>query len=599
MSDEYTVTTAAHGRSTFPRTLLIGAGAFVAVIAIVLVCGLLVFDRAYADRVYPGVHVLDLNLGGLTREQAEGALSDRLKTFSASPVTLTFQGRDWRPAAEQLGVQVDLKATVGEAMDVGRQGNFLTGAAEKIAIWRSARTVPLSVRLDPPKLEQYLQSVASEVDKPTIEGTAWLEGTQVKTKPAQAGQQLDATAAVEAIKLSLSTLSIDKIPLTVKTTNPTINEDEVTRVSAVLSTTVATPFKLSFNDRDWILQPSEIAPLLQVNEQSAGDGSKRLAVGVNQAKVAELAASLAKDINRETKNAKFDWANDSLQTISESQDGWTLDEKAFLGAFSKQLTTDQRAMALPVTVTKPKVSSADLGALGIVELVAEGKSSFQGSSEARATNVKVASSYLNGAVIAPGDIFSFNDAIGPITKEAGYVEGLTIAADATVPDIGGGVCQLATTTFRAAFWAGLPITERNQHAYRVSWYEAMGEPVGFDAAIYQPYADLKFKNNTSAYMLIETSISDDSTLTVSFYGTKPGWEVEMEKPVIGEPVPHPDDVYQTDPTLPKGTKKQVEWAVDGIDVTITRKITQDGEVIRTDDFFSSYKPWANKYLVNE
>src|SRR5205814_1061367 len=138
----------------------------------------------------------------------------------------------------------------------------------------------------------------------------------------------------------------------------------------------------------------------------------------------------------------------------------------------------KRTVDLPTDTSQPKVSSKDIGALGIKELIGTGNTSFKGSSQERATNIKVAAQYLNGAVVPPGDTFSFLDAVAPITLDRGYVEGYVIAAERTQRGVGGGVCQVSTTVFRAAFWSALDITERHQHAYRVSWYESKGEPVG-------------------------------------------------------------------------------------------------------------------------
>lgn len=579
------------------RTMALGFGTAVVVVLVVLGLGLTIFDLAYSDRIYPGVRVLNVDVGGLTKDKAIEVLGDHLKNYSASPVTLTFEGREWRPSPDQIGVQVDVESTVSDAIAVGRQGGFTESLGEKTKAWQSGASIPLSVRMDPKKVQEYLAGVANEIDRPTVEGAVWLESLEVRTRTAQPGQKLDVPAAEEAVRLSLSTLSAEKIPLRVEPLNPVIADEEVARAKTVLSNTVGGPFTLTYADRKWTLERNDIASLVEVNANESGKGQKHITIDFNRDKLHELAGRIAKEINRNPRDARFQWNGGSLSPIWESQDGWTVDEEATVEALTKQLPTEARDLTLPVKVTNPAVSSQDVASLGIKELIGEGKSSFVGSIESRATNIKVAAGYLHGAVIPPGEVFSFNDTIGPITKEAGYVEGLTIAADATVPDVGGGVCQVSTTTWRASFWSGLPTVERNNHLYRVGWYEQMGEPVGFDAAIYQPYADLKFKNNTSAYILIQTSV-EDSILVVSFYGTKPGWEVELGGPVIGKRTPPPADVYETDPKLEKGTKKQVEWAKEGLEVTITRKVSKDGEVIRTDEFPSVFKAWPNKFLVN-
>ena len=142
----------------------------------------------------------------------------------------------------------------------------------------------------------------------------------------------------------------------------------------------------------------------------------------------------------------------------------------------------------------------------------------------------MAANLLNGAVVPPGATFSFLQTVGGIDEAHGFVEGYVIAAERTQRGVGGGVCQVSTTTFRAAFWSGVQITERNQHSYRVGWYEANGEPVGFDAAVFDPGVDLKFVNDTPGYILVEAKVSPD-TLTVYGWPTAAGLGEMLHEPV--------------------------------------------------------------------
>jgi vancomycin resistance protein YoaR len=154
---------------------------------------------------------------------------------------------------------------------------------------------------------------------------------------------------------------------------------------------------------------------------------------------------------------------------------------------------------------------------------------------------------------------------------------------------------VSSTAFRAAFWGGLPVVERTAHSFRVSYYEP---PKGLDATIYSPYVDLKWTNDTGHYILIQTYVDRDANkLTFRYYGTNPGRTVEMEGPLENNPVPHGPAVYRDDPTLAKGQKKQIEWAKDGLDVTVYRLIKENGVEVRRDTFFSRYQPWQAVYLV--
>lgn len=231
-------------------------------------------------------------------------------------------------------------------------------------------------------------------------------------------------------------------------------------------------------------------------------------------------------------------------------------------------------------------------------VIAEGTSEFTGSPDARVHNIVTAASNIHGYVIQPGETFSFLKALGPITRQAGFQTSLIIWGDKTIWGIGGGVCQVSTTVFRAAFWAGLPIPERHQHTYRVKYYELDGSPPGFDATIYSPWFDLKFVNDTEHPILIQALVDEQAMkLTITLSGRELNRTVEMlpaiEKNVEPPGPPLPD---LPDGSLPRGVRLQVEWAVDGVETGILRQVVQ-GESTRIDEFWSEFTPWRERWAV--
>ena len=231
-------------------------------------------------------------------------------------------------------------------------------------------------------------------------------------------------------------------------------------------------------------------------------------------------------------------------------------------------------------------------------VIAEGTSEFTGSSASRVHNIVTAASKLHGYVIQPSETFSFLDALGPITRKAGFQTGLVIWGDKTIWGVGGGVCQVSTTVFRAAFWAGLPIAERHPHAYRVSYYELDGSPPGFDATIYSPWLDLKFVNDSEHPILVQARVDEHAMqLTIALRGNDLNRTVEMlpaiEKNVEAPKPPLPDT---PDPSLPRGVRLQVEWAVDGMETGILRQVVQ-GDSTRIDEFWSEFTPWRERWVV--
>jgi vancomycin resistance protein YoaR len=327
-------------------------------------------------------------------------------------------------------------------------------------------------------------------------------------------------------------------------------------------------------------------------------GGDRLTAVLAETRVAAYVKTIASEIDRPATDAQLRWTQNGVTVVRESADGLRLDQAAASRAIVNQAASDNREIALTTTVSRPSLTSDPALLDGIKQLVATGSSKFAGSSPERVNNIQVAAAKLDGAVVLPGQTFSFLNALGPITTEAGYQEGLTIQGDATVPGVGGGVCQVSTTLFRAAFYSGLPIVERHQHTYRVGYYEQDGSPVGFDAAVYDPGVDFRFKNDTPHAVLMHAQVdARNSTLTFRFYSSSAGREVKLTPQKSNEVKAGPRLPDVVDPTLPKGVRKQVEWSADGADATIRRLVTVGGSTLLSDAFFSRYVPWREKWLV--
>lgn len=308
-------------------------------------------------------------------------------------------------------------------------------------------------------------------------------------------------------------------------------------------------------------------------------------------------------IHQDPVDAVFTFQNGKVTAFKHSQDGQTVDFSALNLELNSQFTkvisskkTQSLTIGIPIIVLKPKITTQEVNNLGIKDLLSTGTSLFRGSISSRIYNITLAAERLNGILIKPGETFSFNEALGDISSFTGYQQAYIIKDGKTVLGDGGGVCQVSTTLFRAIINAGLPITERNAHAYRVSYYEQDSLP-GLDATIYSPTVDLKFKNDTDDYILIQTTIDQNlQQLWFYLYGSADGRKTVIEKPIISNEIPPPPDMYQDDPTLPKGTVKQVDFAAWGARVSFARQVIKDEEVIISEKFVSNFRPWQAVYL---
>lgn len=338
--------------------------------------------------------------------------------------------------------------------------------------------------------------------------------------------------------------------------------------------------------------------------QSSINGIKlQPAYHYNEKKLDAVMLSFQEVINEEPIDARFNFENGKVTEFQTAKNGKQVDvdllKKTILDEVitsSKEKNDKTLTLSVPVRTKEPEITNEEANDLGIKELIGKGSSLYQGSIVNRIYNLTLAASRMNGILVKPGEEFSFNKVIGDISTLSGYKQAYVIQNGRTVLGDGGGVCQVSTTLFRAILNAGLPITERNQHAYRVGYYEQDSAP-GIDAAIYTPNIDLKFKNDTGHHILIQSYVEPGSSrLTFELYGTSDGRISVINKPVIVSQSPAPEPLYQDDPTLPKDAVKQVDWAAPGAVVYFTREVKRNGETIISDTFNSRYRPWQAVYL---
>lgn len=306
--------------------------------------------------------------------------------------------------------------------------------------------------------------------------------------------------------------------------------------------------------------------------------------------------------NKSAKNALFKFENNRVVSFRQEEKGVSLQSEKFLKDIDDVVlgfknSHGEKTIILSDKIIEPEITLAKANQFGIEEEIGEGKSNFAGSIPERIHNIILASSKFNGVLIPAGEEFSFNQTVGDISSITGYKPAYIIKGGKTVLGDGGGVCQVSTTLFRAVLNTGLPIVERVAHAYRVGYYENDSKP-GFDATVYAPSVDLKFKNDTPASILIQTEVDPaTSSLTFRLYGKKDGRGVEISPVLVYDVQPPLPEIRQDDPTLKKGVVKQVDFPAWGAKATFTYKVTKGSDVVFEKKFFSSYRPWQAVYLV--
>jgi vancomycin resistance protein YoaR len=335
---------------------------------------------------------------------------------------------------------------------------------------------------------------------------------------------------------------------------------------------------------------------------TGADGTQRHNLFIDENAARNWLQPFADRVYRAPVNARYYFNDDTreLVLVAPHVSGRELDVEATLAQFVEQFGSGNHQMPFVLNEIVPAAhSGATATELGITELITETTTWFYGSTDARKHNIARAAANFFGIVIAPGEEFSFNHYLGSISEADGYEQGFIIIDGRTVPGLGGGVCQVSTTLYQTAFWAGFPITERWEHGYLVGYYND-GEGPGMDATVYSPIVDFRFVNNTPHYLLIENYYNTEfESLTFKFYSTSMGRRVVKEEPVWSNIVPAPgpdEDRWVFDPKVPAGTVQQIDWTVEGADISVHRLVyNANDELILDNTFNSHYVPNPNVF----
>jgi vancomycin resistance protein YoaR len=307
-------------------------------------------------------------------------------------------------------------------------------------------------------------------------------------------------------------------------------------------------------------------------------------------------------VRQDPKDGAVTWANGAVYATQASQDGRQLDVDVALNQTLDRIEAGVHEVTLAVNVTRPAIDTSRVSDLGIREKVGSATTSFSGAVPQKQHNVRLAASRLNNTLIKPGELFSFNKALGPTTLDNGYQIAFGIMSDGnrdhkTVPSVAGGICQVATTLFQPVFWSGYQIEERHWHLYWIPNYSSNGV-VGLDATVDEEVGlDLQFVNNSDSFLLIQAR-TDSSSVTFELYGTKPRWQVSVDGPKITDQQPaDPAPVTEREPSLPEGQRYQVESAREGFTASFVRSVTTTDGPPRVLRLESKYVPSRNVTLV--
>jgi vancomycin resistance protein YoaR len=531
-----------------------------------------------SNRLADGVRIAGIDVGGKTPREAERILAGRAATLAAVPVTFRVGEHQWRLEPRRLGIQVDWSAAVDAVRRQGEGFGPLRGFKRLDLRFFGADVAPPTQAYDA-ALNYWLDRIERTVNVPHREAAVVLRGLAPRIVPSHTGRVLDRQAATATIVRALASLQREPVGLPVRVDRPSVTANDLKVAVAQVRTALSARVHLTLGATRWSLRPPRIARLLEL----PADGRRNLDIGGRGAST--WFAALSKRVDTQPRDATWAIYSNGRVRVVPDRPGYQLDvprsAKAVLGA---ALVTDPTLRSAKLVVEKDDAdrSTDEARAMKITGLVSSYQT-FYGGDPNRIHNVQLVSHLVDAHVIAPGATFSFNQTTGERSADKGFREAPVIINGELQTGLGGGVCQVSTTVFNAAYEGGLPIVSRTNHALYISHY-----PQGRDATVNYPDIDLKFVNDTDHWLLLRTWVGS-SSLTVALYGTP------VHRRVVSEPAPlkvaGPIPIKRVpDPSLDKGEQVLEESGAPPRTTSVHRLVySETGELLLDSVFYSSYR----------
>lgn len=579
-----------------PDWLLISAASSIGLIFVVII-SYFFFQSNYQNKIYPGVFVAGISIGGLDYASAQNKIEEKINTFDQGilvqyndrSLAIASQGEALSPEAINP-VIFDSQATVHNAISIGRLESPFDNVVEQVSALLGNYKLSLAVTVDRIQVTEKIKTGFSDLEKPAKNAElTFSENKDISIQPGEDGLTFKYDTTVNQLIDQFQSGNTRPVSLISEKTSPEISNARVDDVRAeALRLTNLPPLNLKYKEKTWNIKTATLVSWIGLVQENG-----RISAGLDRKKIEDfLSTQISPEITVDAMAPRLQIDNGRVTVWQSGQDGVQLNlentAKA-ITAWSGQ-TADEISLVTEVTTNSAVDKNAE--ELGLKEIIGTGVSHFAGSPKNRRHNIAVGAAALNGLLIKPGEEFSLLKALGEIDGKSGYLPELVIKDNKTTPEFGGGLCQIGTTIFRATFNSGLPVTQRRNHSYRVVYYE----PAGTDATIYDPSPDYRFVNDTSHHILIQARLSGDD-IAFDLWGTKDGRIAEATKPVIYNIVqPGPTKIIETT-DLPEGEKKCTEKAHAGADAYFDYSVTYPSGEIKKNRFSSHYVPWQAVCLV--
>jgi vancomycin resistance protein YoaR len=550
-------------------------------IVFLFLIALLVDSTLYHGKIHAGVTVSGLQLGGLTPAEAKTALELRVEEAQKNPVTLRSGDKSWPVFPADVGTKIDVESTVAAAMNTSRKSNFIVDRFRGFLMYFKDNNIPLEGTVDRAKMDQLMTDVAQALDVPPINAGLLFEGDKIKVVKGQKGRVVDRealSAQLQTLLLALHATDLT-VPMTVK--DPAVIADNFDQALDQAMIMTDSPVKLVDRDRSWLLDREKIVAYMDFTSRDQ-NGVSILVPYLSAVKMKPFLDEVAGAVYTDPVDASFKTDGEKAWVVP-GVPGRTLDpEKTAQALNAAALDPESRTVRVAVTLKDPKLTTEEAKAMGIKEKLASFETVWKGTPD-RQTNVRITTRYASNVILAPGEVYDFDKQVGPRTAERGYKLAPGIVGPGRLEDVfGGGICQVSTTLFNAAFFAGLEILERRNHSIYIDHY-----PRGRDATVSAGGPNLRFRNDTKHYILIRGA-SDGITTKFVIYGTDEGRQVSYTTSDFYDVVEQTVE-STVNKSLPTGTTLVVVDGQPGRKIKVVRVVkAADGSVIHKDTFVSSW-----------
>jgi vancomycin resistance protein YoaR len=532
-----------------------------------------------ATTLAEGVRIAGVDVGGLTPSEARALLERRSARLERVPVVFVAADKRWSITPHRLGVEADWAAAVDAARRQGEGfGPFRGLRRAKVRVFGADIAPPAKVYA--PALDYQLEQLAGEIDRPHREAAIVLRGLEPVLVRGQSGLELERERAAATMVGALAGLARAPTPLPVAVDRPRVSAADLRPALAQARVALSAPIRIERGKTWWRLRPVKIAPLLSLPH----DGGTQLGIGGPGADA--WFAKFSKTVASPPTDARFVVHGDGGVDIVPHRDGLALDVDATRASLMKAALTraPARRVADAVVATKaPSLTTPEAQRLGISRVLSSYSTAYSGTAD-RIHNLQLAVSLIDGALVAPGEAFSLNDRVGERTLERGFRSAPVIIGGEYEEGVGGGVSQVATTAFNAAWEAGVKILERNPHSLYISRYQ-----LGRDATVNYPDLDLSFRNDTGHWLVVLAGAGSDGiyiTLAGSPTGRRVASTVTQPLAITG-PVPIK---RVPDPTMLVGERVVEEEGAPPRSVTVTRTVyNADGSVLYDEVWRTNYR----------